>query len=99
MIWRTPALIRINDSVMFIPLDNKKTNYLPMKIVVGFLFAFALILVKTQVIAQPEFHYMPSQIGWHNAVYYDNKKDPKSGPWTTWKDALEREMNWYLNAP
>ena len=69
------------------------------KIVVGFLFVFALILVKTQVIAQPEFHYMPSQIGWHNAVYDDNKKDPKLGPWTSWIDALEREMGWYLNAP
>jgi glycerophosphoryl diester phosphodiesterase len=70
-----------------------------IKIVVGFLFAFALILVKTQVMAQPELHYMPSQIGWHNAVYDDNKKDPKLAPWTTWNDALEREMDWYLKAP
>ncbi|MCK9404766.1 MAG: hypothetical protein M0Q26_15335 [Chitinophagaceae bacterium] len=42
---------------------------------------------------------MPAKIGWHEAVYDDNKKEPKLVPWTTWDNALEREMNWYLKAP
>jgi glycerophosphoryl diester phosphodiesterase len=65
------------------------------------LFTFvALIFIQSkEIIAQPDYHYMPAKIGWHNAVYDDNKKDPKLVPWTTWDNALEREMNWYLNAP
>ncbi len=50
-------------------------------------------------IAQENFNYMPSKIGWHEAVYDGNPKDPRLQPWTTWNDALEREMKWYLNAP
>ena len=49
--------------------------------------------------AQQAFNYMPSKIGWHTAVYDDNQKEPKLAPWTTWDNALEREMNWYLRAP
>jgi glycerophosphoryl diester phosphodiesterase len=44
-------------------------------------------------------NYMPAKIGWHDAVYDDNIKEPKLTPWTTWDNALEREMSWYLNAP
>jgi hypothetical protein len=73
-------------------LPNRK--FLPGLITV-FLFFGGL----NQLSAQPEYHYMPAKIGWHNAVYDDNKKDPKLVPWTTWDNALEREMNWYLNAP
>ncbi|MEI8114638.1 MAG: glycerophosphodiester phosphodiesterase family protein [Bacteroidia bacterium] len=65
----------------------------------SFLAVISLFAVQKQVAAQPDFNYMPTKIGWHNAVYDDNKKDPKLTPWTTWDNALEREMNWYLNAP
>ena len=65
----------------------------------SFLAVISLFAVQKQVAAQPDFNYMPAKIGWHNAVYDDNKKDPKLTPWTTWDNALEREMNWYLNAP
>ncbi len=58
-----------------------------------------LVAMQNQSAAQPDYNYMPAKIGWHNAVYDDNKKDPKLTPWTTWDNALEREMNWYLNAP
>lgn len=49
--------------------------------------------------AQPEFQYMPDKIGWHKAVYDWTAKDPGLVPWTTWENALDREMNWYLRAP
>ncbi len=57
--------------------------------------------------AQPVFNYMPSKIGWHDAVYdynsenipNDERSGPKLTPWTTWDNALEREMNWFMNAP
>jgi glycerophosphoryl diester phosphodiesterase len=49
--------------------------------------------------AQESFNYLPSKIGWHDAIYDENKKEPKLTPWTTWDDALEREMNWFLKAP
>ena len=50
---------------------------------------------------------MPSKIGWHDAVYdynsekipNDEKSGPKLTPWTTWDNALEREMIWFMNAP
>lgn len=64
-----------------------------------FLFAITLAFANVQATAQPEFHYMPAQIGWHKAVYDYNTKEPGLVPWTTWDNALEREMNWYLNAP
>jgi glycerophosphoryl diester phosphodiesterase len=32
-------------------------------------------------------------------MYDENEKEPKLVPWTTWEDALDREMEWYLNAP
>jgi len=70
----------------------------------NFLFFFftiaSLILVQQKELsAQTSHNYMPTKIGWHEAVYDDNKKEPKLVPWTTWDNALEREMNWYLNAP
>ncbi|TSA37931.1 MAG: hypothetical protein D4R64_04625 [Porphyromonadaceae bacterium] len=60
----------------------------------------SLILVhQKELSAQSGLNYMPTKIGWHEAVYDDNKKEPKLVPWTTWDNALEREMNWYLKAP
>ena len=50
---------------------------------------------------------MYAKIGWHDAVYdfnsekipNDERSGPKLTPWTTWDNALEREMNWFMNAP
>ena len=39
---------------------------------------------------------LPDRIGFHKACY---DSDGKLVPWTTWEDALHREMNWYLNCP
>ena len=74
-----------------------------------FIFLAILLTLTSQqkLQAQPTFDYMPAKIGWHNAVYDNNTEaihdDEKTGqkltPWTTWDDALEREMNWFLNAP
>jgi len=38
----------------------------------------------------------PEKIGWHKALYAE---DGKLLPWTAWDDAIDREMNWYLNCP
>jgi glycerophosphoryl diester phosphodiesterase len=66
-----------------------------------FLLIFTILMLSPlpKATCQQNYSYMPSKIGWHEAVYDDNKKDPKLTPWTTWDNALEREMNWYLNAP
>ncbi len=44
-------------------------------------------------------HYLPAKIGWHAAVYNRDSKHPKLDPWTTWDDALRREIRWYLRCP
>jgi len=58
-----------------------------------------ILVIPEELPAQSGHNYMPAKIGWHDAVYDDNKKEPKLVPWTTWDNAIEREMNWYLNAP
>ena len=63
------------------------------------LLLIVAIAPHNALIAQETFNYMPEKIGWHEAKYNDNEKEPKIVPWTTWDDALEREMKWYLNAP
>ncbi len=68
---------------------------------------FLTLIVQGGLRAQPVFNYMPSRIGWHDAVYDNNaeavhddeKTGPKLTPWTTWDNALEREMNWFMKAP
>ena len=39
---------------------------------------------------------LPETVGWHRALH---DTDGKLLPWTTWSDALGREMEWYLNSP
>jgi len=39
---------------------------------------------------------LPEKVGFHRAVY---DADGKLLAWTTWDDAIDREMNWYLNCP
>lgn len=38
----------------------------------------------------------PEKIGFHAAKY---DAEGKLVPWTSWDDAIDREMNWYLNCP
>ena len=57
------------------------------------------IFSHSTIIAQESFNYLPSKIGWHDAIYDENIKEPKLTPWTTWDNALEREMDWFLKAP
>lgn len=66
-----------------------------------FFFAISVFpfLLSKRVNAQSSHNYMPGKIGWHAPIYDDNPKEPKLTPWTTWDDAIEREMNWYLKAP
>ena len=66
---------------------------------IGMMICFMLFVMPCGLTAQQSFHYLPDQIGWHQAVYHYEGKEPRLAPWTTWDDALEREMNWYLNAP
>ena len=42
------------------------------------------------------FPLLPQRLGFHRAVYDSNGT---LLPWTTWDDALKREMNWYLKCP
>lgn len=46
--------------------------------------------------ARAQAEDLPEKIGWHKAVY---SADGKLLPWTSWHDAIDREMNWYLNCP
>jgi len=70
-------------------------------------FVFLAFQITRELKAQLYFNYMPTKIGWHEAVYDHEKDDareddkfgPKITPWTTWDNALEREMDWYLKAP
>ncbi len=66
---------------------------------VAAVFAVCSMVSHSNAKAQNTFNYLPSKIGWHDAIYDENKKEPKLTPWTTWDNALEREMNWFLKAP
>jgi hypothetical protein len=78
--------------------DDMKSLY--SKFFFIFLAITAITLIEQKELdAQPVLNYMPAKIGWHDAVYDDNQKEPKLVPWTTWDNAIEREMNWYLKAP
>ena len=63
------------------------------------LFKYLLVLAtfttikQVELSAQPEFHYLPDQIGWHTASYDFSAKDARLIHLTTWDDAIEREMN------
>ena len=76
-------------------MRSVKTN------IVFFIITTLLFLFfhKNEGYAQAIHNFMPAKIGWHESIYDDNPKEPKLTPWTTWDDAIEREMNWYLKAP
>ena len=46
--------------------------------------------------AVPAKSAAPKKIGFHTAVY---DAQGKLLPWTSWDDALQREVNWYLKCP
>jgi len=73
--------------------------YSSRNLLVAAVFAICSMVSHSTVEAQDSFNYLPSKIGWHDAIYDENKKEPKLTPWTTWDNALEREMNWFLKAP
>ena len=73
--------------------------YSSRNLLVATVFAICSIVSHSTAVAQDSFNYLPSKIGWHDAIYDENKKEPKLTPWTTWDNALEREMNWFLKAP
>ena len=60
----------------------------------GLVLMFVLGCVRHQVQALPTSK--PQQIGFHKAIY---DADGKLLPWTTWEDAIAREMAWYANCP
>ncbi len=45
---------------------------------------------------QPSALSKPARVGFHQAIY---DADGKLAPWTSWDDAIKREMTWYLNCP
>ncbi len=73
--------------------------YSSNNLLVAVVFALCSMVSHSAAEAQNTFNYLPSKIGWHDAIYDENKKEPKLTPWTTWDNALEREMNWFLKAP
>ena len=72
-----------------------KASFLPFLLI---MVIFTMIK-QVELSAQPEFHYLPDKIGWHTASYDFSIKEPGLIPWTTWDDAIEKEMDWYLKAP
>jgi hypothetical protein len=70
----------------------------PIPLISGWLFGLLLVLAlscvrpRTQVIPVVR----PPQIGFHKAIY---DTDGKLLPWTSWEDAVAREMAWYANCP
>ena len=50
----------------------------------------------TMVSAMASAEELPKRVGWHDAVY---DTEGKLLPWTSWDDAIDREMKWYLNCP
>lgn len=65
----------------------------------GLLAIIFFFLGLKVMIAQKKFNYLPERIGWHQANYQHEAEESFLLPWTTWDDALEREMKWYLDAP
>ncbi len=52
--------------------------------------------MQSAAFAQDKGDNLPSNIGFHNAVYDEGGK---LLPWTNWSHALRLEMDWYLNCP
>ncbi len=58
-------------------------------------FLFIAILIATTSIAHGQAS-QPLTLGNHTAVY---NNDGMLLPWTSWKNAIDKEMAWYLNSP
>ncbi len=52
---------------------------------------------KKKLLLEKELQNYPGKILCSHKAIYDERGILQ--PWTSWKDALQREMNWYLNCP
>lgn len=66
------------------------------KRIVIFLGIILPLLIISRILSHNHKERRLEKIGFHHAVY-DQKG--KLLPWTSWEDALKREMNWYYKAP
>ncbi|MBI4556255.1 MAG: hypothetical protein HY706_01610 [Candidatus Hydrogenedentes bacterium] len=58
---------------------------------------FAVLAMSSCIrVAWAEQVALPEKVGFHAAQY---DADGKLIPWTAWRDAIDREMNWYLKCP
>lgn len=77
------------------PLNLRR---LSTSLIAGSLLSLALLLVLS--CARPQVQDLSTlrlqQVGFHKASY---DTDGKLLPWTSWEDAIAREMAWYLNCP
>jgi len=91
-------LNRIPFGFQFYKITQMKSKY--NKIYLLLLSIAVLAIICPLELSSQEVHnYMPTNIGWHKAVYNENKREPKLVPRTSWDNAIEREMNWYIKAP
>jgi hypothetical protein len=71
-------------------LNSLLRRYLTVCVVV------LMVLLSHNGVGQNMESTLPEKIGFHRAVY---DADGRLLPWTSWDDAIDREMNWYLNCP
>ncbi|MDE3246526.1 MAG: hypothetical protein KGN80_10595, partial [Acidobacteriota bacterium] len=73
----------------------RRLSFLLLK---GSLFSLWLVLALSCVRPQSQIlpDVKPRRIGFHEAIY---DADGRLLPWTSWEDAIDREMAWYLNCP
>jgi len=57
---------------------------------------FLSILVAVLLLNNCTPRNLPEKIGFHTAIY---DHQGKLQPWTTWEEALKKEMSWYYHAP
>jgi len=60
------------------------------------LLSLCLAAWPGSVLAQDTSQELPARIGFHKAVY---DAQNRLLPWTSWNEALKREMQWYLACP
>ena len=65
-------------------------------LIVVFIAIMLPLLINTRVLLQRKAKGHHEKIGFHQAVY---DKEGKLLPWTSWENALKKEMNWYYHAP
>jgi len=61
-----------------------------------FLAVLIPVLLLSRILKHHHFAKPSGKIGFHEAIYDDNGK---LAPWTSWEEAIKKEMAWYYNAP